>query len=102
MVSVEERSPDEKIIRLQRCIQLYDLKEYDPVVDRLLEESHRLITVDLGDLNTINILTIEKILLLEQELWQRGRSLRIRGCSLTVYSAFQYLKLDRFLHITRP
>ena len=57
--------------------------------------------MDLAGLRTINILTIEKLLLLEQELWRRGRSLRIRGCRSGVYSAFQYLKLDKFLQFVR-
>ncbi len=98
MFSLEEFCPDEQVLRLSRCIQLDDLGRYDPLVEHLLGGGHPLVTVDLSGLRTINILTIEKLLLLEQELWKRGRSLRIRGCRSGVYAAFQYLKLERFLH----
>ncbi len=98
MISLEEVSAAERVLRLSRCLQLDDLARFDPIAERLAEENHPLVTVDLSGMKTINVLTIEKLLLLEQDLWRRGRSLRVRGCSRNVYSAFEYLKLDRFLH----
>lgn len=97
MISLEAPSCEEQVLSLSRCIQLDDLGQYGPLVERLLAESHPLVTVDLAGLRTINILTIEKLLLLEQDLWRQGRALRIRGCRRGVYSAFQYLQLDQFL-----
>jgi anti-anti-sigma regulatory factor len=59
------------------------------------------ITLDLSEVNSINSSCIGKILLYRKKLSEESRTIRIKGCSETLYSTFQLIKFDKLVPIER-
>ncbi len=59
------------------------------------------VTLNFSDVSSINSSCIGKILLLRKRLSEDGRTIRIQGCSDSLYGTFQLIKFDKLVSIER-
>lgn len=59
------------------------------------------VTLNFSEVSSINSSCIGKILLLRKRLSEDGRTIRIQGCSDSLYSTFQLIKFDKLVPIKR-
>ena len=59
------------------------------------------VTLNFSDVSSINSSCIGKILLLRKRVSEDGRTIRIQGCSDSLYGMFQLIKFDKLVSIER-
>ena len=75
--------------------------EFEKKIETLRESSYVTITLDLSMAVGITSSAIGKLVSAHRQLLAQNRSFRINGCSETLYSIFQKIKLDTLIQITR-
>ncbi len=96
-----ELSENEILLKAKGALTGDTAEEFQKSLQSLAAGGHKIITLDLSEVTTINSTCIGKILLLRKNLAEQDRVIRIRGCSDALYNTFQLIKLDRLVSIER-
>ena len=75
--------------------------EFQRQVEELVAASYGTIVLDLSRTDSINSSALGKILLFRKKLEENRRTLKIRGCSETLYKTFKMIKFDTLIPIDR-
>ena len=102
IVSVEKMSQGEWIIRLHRMFEFSDYRVYENTLGKIIADEGSLVTLDLSALDSINVLTLTKIIDFEGSLNQNGKNLLIRDGSDEPGSLFKFLQAGRLIRRLRP
>jgi anti-anti-sigma regulatory factor len=97
VLTIRERSKDELVVEIGRCFELQRSRDYDGFLGPLVSTRHPTITLDLARLDSINTLTLEKILWLARRLLKADKNLRILVSSGQVAEALSELALGDWL-----
>jgi len=97
----EEMSGEEVQLHVRGAVDKQAAEEFQQVLQELASGDYRIITLDLSEVPSINSTGIGKILLLRKSLTEQDRTIRIRGCSDTLFNTFQLIKFDRLVSIDR-
>jgi len=76
-------------------------QEFEKKLETLGKSSYVTVTLDLSMAVGITSSAIGKLVSTYRQLRAQNRSIRIHGCSETLYSTFQKIKLDTLIEITR-
>ena len=97
----KEVSKDEVLLEISGPLNGEPANEFQKYLEELSEGSYKTITLNLSEVSSINSSCIGKILLFRKKLAEQDRTIRIRGCSDSLYSTFQLIKFDKLLSIER-
>ncbi|MBA7589628.1 hypothetical protein ES708_31715 [subsurface metagenome] len=75
--------------------------EFQKNLEELATGSHKIITLNLKEVNSINSSSIGKILLFRKRLAEQDRTIQIKGCSDSLFNTFQLIKFDKLLAIEK-
>ncbi len=99
MFLTKEISKEEIILQISGPLNGEPANDFQKNLEELSEGSHKVITLDLSEVNTINSSCIGKILLFRKKLAEQDRTIQIRGCSESLFNTFQLIKFDKLLSI---
>ena len=97
----KEVSKDEVLLEISGPLNGEPANEFQKYLEELSEGPHKTITLNLSEVTSINSSCIGKILLFRKKLAEQDRTIRIRGCSDSLFSTFQLIKFDKLLSIER-
>ncbi|MBW8003904.1 MAG: STAS domain-containing protein [Planctomycetes bacterium] len=97
----KEVSKDEIILQITGPLNGEPANEFQKHLEELSVGSHKTITLNLSEVSSINSSCIGKILLFRKKLAEQDRTIRIRGCSDSLYNTFQLIKFDKLLSIEK-
>ncbi len=97
----KELSPDEIVLEVHGALNGETADDFQKNLEELAAGKHRIITLDLKDVNAINSSCIGKILLFRKRLSESRRTIQIKGCSDTLYNTFQLIKFDKLINIEK-
>ena len=97
MFTLKRVSDEETMVRLTDCIDYESTGDYVRQFGKLLAGEERTITLDLRDLVTINRITVESIVVLDEIAGQLGKNLQVKGCNDEVSAMFTYLNARRLI-----
>lgn len=75
--------------------------ECEAYLDDIVTGTHRIVTLNMAEVNSINSACLGKILRISQLLLTQNRLFRIVGCSDLLYIAFRKLKVDKLILIKK-
>ena len=101
MILKREVSDDEVILDVSGALSGEPAGEFQRTLEALADERHSTITLNFAEVNSINSSCIGKILLYRKKLSEDGRTIKINGCSESLYSTFQLIKFDKLVPIER-
>ena len=101
MLRQEQTSETEVLLIVSGPLYGESAQEFERKIDALRKSSYVTITLDLSMAVGITSSAIGKLVSAHRELLAQNRSFRISGCSETLYSIFQKIKLDTLMQITR-
>ncbi len=101
MFTRKELSEQEIRLQVSGSLDSDAAEQFQKELKRLAGGNHKTITLDLTEVPSINSTCIGKILLLRKTLTEQDRSIRISGCSDTLYNTFQLIDLDKRINIDR-
>ena len=101
MLTRNEVSRDEVLLSVEGPLDGEPANEFQAQLEELTEGSYRTITLDLTKVASINSSSIGRILLCRKRLAEQGRTIRIDGCSDSLYSTFELIKFDKLIPIKR-
>jgi anti-anti-sigma factor len=99
MFSEKEISKTEVQLTVQGPLGGEKAEEFQESLQKLASGGYKTISLDLSGVPSMNSTCIGKILLLRKNLAEQDRTIRIKGCSETLYSTFQLLKFDKLVCI---
>ncbi len=70
-------------------------------LDRLASGASTVITLDLSRTESISSAALGKILLFKKRLEEKRRTLRIRGCSDSLFTTFRMINFDSLISIEK-
>ena len=94
-------SDDEVVLDVSGALSGEPASEFQRALEALDDDSYATITLNFTDVNSINSSCIGKILLFRKRLSEAGRTIRIQGCSDSLFSTFQLIKFDKLVPIER-
>jgi anti-anti-sigma factor len=74
--------------------------EFHRNMEDMVAAGSRVVTLDLAKAESINSAALGKILLFRKKLAESDRTLRIKGCSESLYKTFLMIKFDTLIPIT--
>ena len=101
MFERKEISGQEVLLQVRGSLDSAAAEQFQVELDRLAGGDHQTITLELSEVAAINSTCIGKILLLRKSLTEQDRSIRVRGCSDTLFNVFQLIDLDKRISIER-
>ena len=101
MFMKKEISSAEVILEVHGALNGDTADQFQKNLEELAASPHRIITLNLSDVNAINSSCIGKILLFRKRLSEENRTIRITGCSDSLYSTFQLIKFDKLIDIKK-
>ena len=101
MILKREASDDEMVLEINGPLSGEPANDFQRALEDAVSAKHATITLNLTDVNSINSSCIGKILLYRKKLADEDRTIRIKGCSETLYSTFQLIKFDKLVPIER-
>ncbi len=97
----KEISNDEINLQVTGPLNGEPANEFQKNLEELAVGSHKIITLNLKEVNSINSSSIGKILLFRKRLAEQDRTIQIKGCSDSLFNTFQLIKFDKLLTIER-
>ncbi len=97
----KEVSKEEMVLQISGPLNGEPANEFQKHLEELAAGPHKTITLDLAEVSSINSSCIGKILLFRKKLAEQDRTIRIRGCSDSLYNTFQLIKFDKLLSIEK-
>ena len=97
----KEISNDEINLQVTGPLNGEPANEFQKNLEELAVGSHKIITLNLKEVNSINSSSIGKILLFRKRLSEQDRTIQIKGCSDSLFNTFQLIKFDKLLTIER-
>ena len=97
----KEISEQEVQLQVTGSLDSETAEQFQKELKSLADGDHRTITLELSEVPSINSTCIGKILLLRKSLTEQDRSIRISGCSDSLYNTFQLIDLDKRISIDR-
>jgi hypothetical protein len=97
MFTLKRESEEETSVKLKECIDYESTGDYIRQFGVLFAGGDRTITLDLRDLRTINRITVETILVLDEIATELGKNLQVKGCNDEVSAMFTYLNARRLI-----
>ncbi len=94
-------SPEEMRLEIHGPLSGEATNEFHKHLQDLAAENHKIVTLDLSDVSTINSSSLGKILLFRKKLSEEGRTLQIKGCSEALFKTFQMIKFDKLIPIEK-
>jgi len=101
MVSRSPVSEDEVLLEVRGALHGEPANDFQNELEKLVTGPYKTITLDLSDVGSINSSSIGRILLSRKKLAEHGRTIRIEGCSDSLYSTFQLIRFDKLIPIRR-
>ena len=101
MFTKKEISSAEVILEVHGALNGDTADQFQKNLEELAASPHRIITLNLSDVNAINSSCIGKILLFRKRLSEENRTIRITGCSDSLYNTFQLIKFDKLIDIKK-
>ena len=101
MVARSTVSDDEVLLEVRGALQGTPASDFHATLAGLVKGPYKSIVLDFRDLVSINSSSVGLILMSRKKLAEQGRTIRIDGCSDTVYGTFQLLRFDRLVQIRR-
>ncbi len=101
MFKKKEISAEEIMLEAHEALNGDTADQFQKNLEELSSGPHRIITLNLSDVNAINSSCIGKILLFRKRLSEENRTIRIRGCSDSLYNTFQLIKFDKLISIEK-
>lgn len=92
---------DEILLQISGPLNGEPANEFQKQLEELSTGAHKTITLDLSEVSSINSSCIGKILLFRKKLSEQDRTIRIQGCSDSLYNTFQLIKFDKLLNIEK-
>jgi anti-sigma B factor antagonist len=96
-----EISGDEINLQVTGSLNGEPANEFQKNLEELAVGSHKIITLNLKEVNSINSSSIGKILLFRKRLAEQDRTIQIKGCSDALFNTFQLIKFDKLLTIEK-
>jgi anti-sigma B factor antagonist len=97
----KEISNDEINLQVTGPLSGEPANEFQKNLEELAAGSHKIITLNLKEVNSINSSSIGKILLFRKRLAEQDRTIQINGCSESLFNTFQLIKFDKLLTIEK-
>ncbi len=97
----KEISNDEINLQVTGPLNGEPANEFQKNLEELAVGSHKIITLNLKEVNSINSSSIGKILLFRKRLAEQDRTIQIKGCSDSLFNTFQLIKFDKLLTIEK-
>jgi anti-anti-sigma factor len=94
-----EISEEEILLQVKGTLDSEAAEQFQKEISSIAAGDHKIITLDLSEVPSINSTCIGKILLLRKSLTEQDRSIRISGCSDALYNTFQLIDLDKRINI---
>jgi anti-anti-sigma factor len=94
-------SKDEVLLNVLGSLSGETANEFHRQVEELAGGSYSTISLDLSRTDSISSSALGKILLFRKMLAEQQRTLRIKGCSESLFKTFQMIKFDTLISITR-
>jgi anti-anti-sigma factor len=94
-------SKDEVLLSVTGSLSGENTNEFHRQVEELAAGSYSVISLDLSHTDAINSSALGKILLFRKKLAEQQRTLRIEGCSDSLYKTFQMIKFDTLISIKK-
>ena len=94
-------SPTEVVLEIHGPLSGETTAEFHRNLQEMASQSFETVTLDLTDVASINSSSLGKILLFRKKLAEGGKTLRIRGCSESLYKTLQMIKFDKLIPIER-
>ena len=101
MFNKKELSQDEIILEANGVLNSNTADDFQDYIEELIKEPYRTISLNLSEVISINSSCIGKILLFRKKLSEEGRTIRIQGCSDSLYNTFQLIKFDKLISIEK-
>ncbi len=101
MFRKKEISKDEVVLEVEGGLTGNKANDFQQQLEELAGGGQRTIVLNLSEVDTINSSCIGKILLFRKRLSEDGRTIRIRGCSESLYNTFQLIKFDKLINIEK-
>jgi len=97
----KELSKDEIVLQIGGPLNGEPASEFQKHLEELAAGPHKTITLNLSEASSINSSCIGKILLFRKKLVEQDRTIRIKGCSDSLYNTFQLIKFDKLISIEK-
>ncbi len=97
----KDLSKDEIVLEISGPLNGEPANDFQKYLEDFFHGSQKIITLNLSEVSSINSSCIGKILLFKKKLAEQDRTIRIQGCSDSLYSTFQLIKFDKLLSIER-
>ena len=101
MFTKKELSAEEIMLEVHGALNGDTADQFQKNLEELAASPHRVISLNLADVNAINSSCIGKILLFRKRLSEENRTIQIKGCSDSLYNTFQLIKFDKLITIDR-
>ncbi len=97
----KEVGQEEIILNISGPLDDDTTAEYEKYLDDIVAGTHRIVTVNMAEVDSINSTCLGKILRTSQLLLAQNRLFRIVGCSDLLYSTFRKLKVENLIMIEK-
>ena len=97
----KEVGQEEIILNISGPLNDNTTAECEKYLDDIVTGTHRIVTVNMAEVDSINSTCLGKILRTSQLLLAQNRLFRIVGCSDLLYSTFQKLKVENLIMIEK-
>ncbi len=101
MILKRDVSDDEVVLQVTGPLSGEPANEFQRNLEDVAGGNHSTITLNFSEVNSINSSCIGKILLYRKKLSEDGRTIKIQGCSESLYNTFQLIKFDKLVPIER-
>ena len=101
MLTQNAVSKEEVVLKVTGPLSGEATAEFHARMEEMTGGNYLTVTLDLAETPAINSSALGKILLFQKKMSEGGRKLRIVGCSDTLFKAFQMIKFDTLVSITR-
>ncbi|HEB09634.1 MAG TPA: anti-sigma factor antagonist [Spirochaetales bacterium] len=97
----KEVGQEEIILNISGPLNDNTTAECEKYLDDIVAGTHRIVTVNMAEVDSINSTCLGKILRTSQLLLAQNRLFRIVGCSDLLYSTFRKLKVENLIMIEK-
>ncbi len=94
-------SPTEVVLEIHGVLSGDTTADFHRNLQEITTQAFSVVTLDLTDVASINSSSLGKILLFRKKFAEEGKTLRIKGCSESLYKTFQMIKFDKLIPIER-
>jgi anti-anti-sigma factor len=92
---------DEAILSVDGSLSGEAVGEFQRQMDELIAGGCKTIILDVSKMSTINSAAMGKIVHFRNKLNEQQRSIKIRGCSESLYKTFLMIKFDTLMSIEK-